>query len=110
MARPVLYFVRHGETDWNAAHRLQGQHDSALNASGRAQAARCGTILRDLLARAGRKPEELDYVASPLARARSSMTLMRESIGLDPAQFRLDARLAEISFGRWEGLTFAEVQ
>jgi probable phosphoglycerate mutase len=110
MPRPVLYFVRHGETDWNAAHRLQGQHDSALNANGRAQAARCGTILRDLLARDGRRPEELDYVASPLARARSSMELMREAIGLDPTQFRVDARLAEMSFGRWEGLTFAEVQ
>ena len=87
MARPVLYFVRHGETDWNAAHRLQGQHDSALNASGRAQATRCGTILRDLLARDGRKPEELDYVASPLARAVSvsvPVTVRREGAAWRP--------------------------
>ncbi len=107
---PVVYYVRHGETDWNAEHRLQGQHDSALNATGRAQALQCGEILRDLLARDGRKPDELDYTASPLLRARASMELVRTALGLDPAGYGVDARLAEGSFGRWEGLTFAEVK
>ena len=53
MPRPTLYFVRHGETDWNAERRLQGQHDIPLNALGRTQASRCGEILRDLFARDG---------------------------------------------------------
>jgi probable phosphoglycerate mutase len=107
---PVVYYVRHGETDWNAQHRLQGQHDSALNANGLAQARRCGEILRDVLARDGRKAGEFDYIASPLLRARASMELVRTALGLDPVGYRVDARLAEASFGRWEGLTFAEVK
>ena len=48
---PTLYYIRHGETDWNVAGRLQGRHDVPLNARGRAQAAHCGGVLRDLFAR-----------------------------------------------------------
>ena len=110
MLRSVLYFVRHGETDWNRERRLQGQHDIPLNALGRSQASRCGVILRDLLERNGRPLAEYDYVSSPLGRARATMELMRTEIELDPDGYRTDARLMEMSFGRWEGFTFAELQ
>ena len=110
MPRPILYFVRHGETDWNLERRLQGQHDIPLNALGRVQAARCGVILRDLLGRNGRPAAEFDYVSSPLGRARETMELMRAEIGLACEHYRTDARLMEMSFGRWEGFTFAELQ
>jgi probable phosphoglycerate mutase len=110
MSRPVLYFARHGETDWNLERRLQGQHDIPLNALGRVQASRAGTILRDLLGRSGRHAADYDYVSSPLGRARVTMELMRAEIGLDPDAYRTDARLMEMSFGRWEGFTFAELQ
>ena len=40
MSRPPIYFLRHGETDYNAAGRLQGRRDIPLNAKGRGQAAR----------------------------------------------------------------------
>ena len=53
LPRCKLYFARHGETDWNAERRLQGQRDVPLNALGRKQAARCGELLQDLLAGAG---------------------------------------------------------
>ena len=53
---------------------------------------------------------DYDYVSSPLGRARETMELMRAAIGLDPAGYRTDARLMEMSFGRWEGFTFAELQ
>jgi broad specificity phosphatase PhoE len=43
---PLLYYVRHGETDWNLGGRLQGRRDTSLNARGQAQAVRCGEILR----------------------------------------------------------------
>jgi broad specificity phosphatase PhoE len=110
MPRPILYFARHGETDWNRERRLQGQHDIPLNALGRVQASQCGALLRDLLARSGRPAAEYDYVSSPLGRARETMELMRAAIGLETGLYRTDARLMEMSFGRWEGFTFAELQ
>jgi broad specificity phosphatase PhoE len=110
MARPFLYFVRHGETDWNRERRLQGQHDIPLNDLGRAQASRCGEILRELLRQGDRSAADYDYVSSPLSRARETMELLREEMGFDPAAYRTDARLMEMSFGRWEGFTFAELQ
>ena len=107
--RPVIYYVRHGLTDWNVQQRLQGRHDVPLNTEGCAQAVRCGEILRDLFARDGGVPEDLDYVSSPLIRARKTMELVRTTLGLDAAGYGVDARLAEIAFGEWEGLTYADV-
>ncbi len=109
MPRPVIYYVRHGLTDWNVQHRLQGRHDVPLNAAGCAQAVRCGEILRDLLIRDGGVPRDLDYVSSPLIRARKTMEIVRATLGLDSAGYGVDARLAEISFGEWEGLTYTDV-
>ena len=109
MPRPVIYYVRHGLTDWNVQHRLQGRHDVPLNAAGCAQAVRCGEILRDLLIRDGGVPRDLDYVSSPLIRARKTMEIVRATLGLDSAGYGVDARLAEVSFGEWEGLTYTDV-
>ena len=89
--------------------RLQGRHDVPLNQDGRAQAVRCGEILRTLLVRDGRSPRDLDYVSSPLRRARETMELMRTALGLASDGYRVEAGLAEIAFGEWEGLTYAEV-
>jgi broad specificity phosphatase PhoE len=105
----LLYYVRHGLTDWNIAGRLQGNRDTPLNQTGRAQAVHCGHILGDLLARDGRALADLAYVSSPLARARETMELMRATLGVPPAQYAIEPRLTEISFGEWEGLTYAEV-
>jgi broad specificity phosphatase PhoE len=107
--RPVIYYVRHGLTDWNLQQRLQGRHDVPLNAEGLAQAAHCGEILRDLLACDGKTTAGLGYVSSPLGRARATMEILRATLGLEPVDFPLDARLAEIAFGEWEGLTYADV-
>jgi len=109
MRRPTLYYVRHGLTDWNVEQRLQGRRDVPLNRDGRAQALRCGEILHDLLVRDGRAPDSCDYVSSPLIRARETMELMRAALGLEPDRYRVDARLAEIAFGEWEGLTYEDV-
>jgi broad specificity phosphatase PhoE len=110
MSQPLLYFIRHGETDWNVEGRLQGQHDTPLNKVGLGQAVRCGEILRALLARDGRDARGFDYVASPLSRARKTMELVRTELALAPTGYRTDARLVELSFGRWEGLTYAELK
>lgn len=107
---PVLYFLRHGETDFNVAQRLQGRSETHLNDRGRRQAQEYCGVLRDLLAREGREPADYAYVSSPLVRARETMELLRKSLGLDPAIFDVDARLAEIAYGTWEGLTLQEVE
>jgi broad specificity phosphatase PhoE len=106
---PVIYYVRHGLTDWNVQQRLQGRHDVPLNTDGSAQAVRCGEILRDLFAGDGRSPEYFDYVSSPLIRARQTMEIIRTTLGLKPTDYCVDARLAEIAFGDWEGLTYGDV-
>jgi probable phosphoglycerate mutase len=104
---PLLYYIRHGETDWNRESRLQGQRDIPVNENGRSQARRCGEILRDLLAR---EPQTApDFVSSPLGRARETMELARAGLGLAPQAYRIDERLTEISFGEWEGFTLAEL-
>jgi probable phosphoglycerate mutase len=109
MAGPVVYYIRHGETDWNVEWRLQGGRDIALNDRGREQANHCGVILRDLFARDNRSPDSLDYVSSPLGRARVTMELMRTRLGLPAEGYRVEQNLTEISFGDWEGFTLEEL-
>ena len=110
MPRPVLFFARHGQTHWNAERRLQGQLDIPLNELGRTQSSTCAGILRDLLTRDRRDVGGLDYVSSPLGRARETMEIIRAGLGLEPAGYRTDPRLMEMSFGRWEGYTFEELK
>ncbi len=110
MPVPVIYYIRHGETAWNAALRLQGAQDTALNDLGRRQAVQAGHILADLLARDGRDKSALPYVASPQLRARTTMELMRGALELPPAPYTTDERLREIGYGKWEGFTLAEME
>ena len=107
---PVLYYVRHGETDFNRQGRLQGRRDTVLNARGRQQAAECGVLLRELFARDHRRPQDFKYVASPLKRARETMEIVRATLGLQPHDYEVDARLIEIAYGEWEGLTLQEIE
>jgi broad specificity phosphatase PhoE len=110
MSAPIIYYIRHGETAWNAAGRFQGSRDIPLNELGRTQAVAAGGILADLLARDRREPSSLPYVASPLGRARLTMELMREKMNLPPYDYAIDERLREIGYGQWEGLTLPEMQ
>jgi broad specificity phosphatase PhoE len=110
MATPTIYYIRHGETAWNAEGRLQGTKDVPLNDRGRAQASHAGRVLADLLARDGLDRASLPYVCSPLGRARSTMELVRRVLELPPEEYSLDNRLREIGYGVWEGSTLAEMQ
>lgn len=107
---PVIYYIRHGETAWNAEGRFQGTRDIPLNELGRTQAIASGDILKDLLARDQQQPSSMAFVASPLGRARLTMELMRERLNLPPHDYAVDARLREIGYGQWEGLTLPEMQ
>lgn len=102
----VVYFIRHGETDWNASGRLQGRIDVPINATGRSQAMRNGGVLADVIER----PGGLHFVASPLLRARQTMAIVRRELDLVPDNYKTDERIVEIGFGDWEGKTWRELR
>ena len=103
---PLAYFVRHGQTDWNAEGRFQGQADTDINELGRSQATRNGRLLARL------EPDfsGFDFVASPLKRTCQTMRLLRCAMGLQPDGFRTDPALMELHFGDWQGNTLAEIE
>lgn len=83
---------RHGQTDYNAAGRLQGQVDIPLNEVGREQARVAAPVLADL------RPTAI--VSSDLGRARETAAVVAELCGVSVVT---DPRLRERSFGAWEG-------
>jgi probable phosphoglycerate mutase len=95
----TIYFIRHGETDWNRDRRYQGQRDIPLNETGRAQARRNGAALCAFLPAIA----EAEFVASPLDRTRETMEIVRTELGLPSAGYEVDPRLVELSYGVWEG-------
>ncbi|RIV35629.1 histidine phosphatase family protein [Micromonospora radicis] len=95
MTRLVIW--RHGNTDWNAASRVQGQTDVALNDLGREQARTAAPLLAAL------RPDAV--VASDLSRAADTAAALAALTGLP---VRSDARLRERHFGRWQGLLLTE--
>jgi probable phosphoglycerate mutase len=93
----TLLLVRHGETDWNADGRLQGQTDRPLSDFGRRQARRLADELAD---------EELEAIySSDLTRARETAEIVGARLGFPVV---LDPDLREKDWGTWEGLTVVE--
>jgi broad specificity phosphatase PhoE len=107
---PTIYYIRHGETEWNAQGRLQGVQDIPLNDLGRSQSLHAGRILADLFARDGQDKDSIGFVASPLGRARQTMELVRGTLPLPLPGYAIDDRLREIGYGQWEGSTLPEMQ
>ena len=96
--------LRHGETVFNAAHRLQGDAlHTPLTRAGFEQMDRLGA---ELLDRLGDRPT-LTVWTSDAGRARQSWALIAERLGLSWFDARVDARLAEIDVGEWGGRTYA---
>jgi probable phosphoglycerate mutase len=95
----IFYFVRHGETAWNAEGRICGPTDVPLSDVGRHQA--------ELLARRFASiPVEALY-SSPLRRSMHTARIVGQSISREPI---VDPRLSELNYGLWEGKTFAEIK
>lgn len=101
----TIYVVRHGETEWNREKRLQGQSNSPLTELGLKQAHGIGVLLRQLIG----SGDNIPIIASPLERALLTAKAICGPLGRDTASLSTDDLLKEISFGRWEGRTFAEI-
>ena len=94
-----LILARHGQTEWNIQRRYQGQTDIPLNETGYQQAAALARCLADI---------DLDAIyASPLKRATSTAQVIAQPHGQPVLP---EPRLREMSFGRWGGMTFSEIQ
>jgi len=97
--KPLRFFlVRHGETAENARMRYLGTRDEPLTENGMRQALQVADALSQLPISA--------IISSPMRRAADTAAPIQKSCGVE---LRLDRRLAEGSFGRWEGLSRAEV-
>lgn len=94
-----IYLVRHGETDWNQAGRLQGQTDIDLDAQGFAQAAGAAERLKEV-------PFEIAF-CSPLIRARHTAETI---VGERKITLTTDERLRELNFGPWEGTDVRKIR
>jgi len=108
-AWPEFYFIRHGQTSWNAEGRYQGSRDIPLNDIGRGQADKNGTLLHQLLERDGRAPADFDWYVSPLSRTRETMERVRAQFPPPLPDVAVDPRLIEISFGIYEGRLHTEL-
>jgi probable phosphoglycerate mutase len=93
-----LLVVRHGESEWNALRRWQGQADPPLSDVGLRQAADAGLALGTFDA----------IWSSDLQRASLTANIIAEIIGIGPVL--LDPRLRETDVGPWEGLTHDEIE
>ena len=100
------FVARHGETVYNVARRMQGDHPhTPLTRAGFAQADAMGAALRALL---GPKPR-LTLWASTAGRALQPLAVIAEHLELDWHAARTDARLIEIGMGTWSGRYYADV-
>lgn len=97
--RTRICLVRHGETEWNAARRVQGHIDIGLNENGMRQAAAAGRWLKSAGIAA--------LYSSDLKRAWTTALAIGEAIGLTPQPV---PEMRERCYGVFEGLTYAEAQ
>jgi broad specificity phosphatase PhoE len=93
-----LVMLRHGQTEYNASSRMQGQLDTDLSDLGRDQAGAAAEVLA--------KRQPLLIVSSDLRRALDTAVVLGERAGL-PVQ--VDTRLRETHLGDWQGMTHLEV-
>ncbi|MGC1497380.1 MAG: histidine phosphatase family protein [Sulfitobacter sp.] len=95
---PKIWFLRHGQTEWNKVYRLQGQLNSPLTNQGIAEAERQAVMMPPILA------QSPDVFVSPLGRARQTA-----EIALGDVTYKTDLRLMEIDAGKWQGMLRADI-
>jgi probable phosphoglycerate mutase len=102
----TLYFARHGQTQANLEKRFSGKKDTPLTSLGREQAQEIGLVLKREL---GARPQ-INFVSSPLARARTTMEIARRVLELPADGYDLDSRIQEIDLGQWDQRTDSEAR
>ena len=100
-----MLFVRHGQSEWNALGRWQGQADPPLSDLGRAQARSAATAITAAAKRAASPVAGI--VTSTLVRAVETATIISDSLDVGPVH--LEADLVERDAGEWSGLTRLEI-
>jgi len=101
---PPIYFIRHGETDWNKQFRIQGQIDIPLNDMGHLQGESVARGLKEFLG-----STKVDrFVVSPLTRARQTMGYVARAFDIPETRAEVTPAMTELAFGIWEGKTFQE--
>jgi probable phosphoglycerate mutase len=99
----MIYFFRHGETEWNLEHRYQGAKDSPLTIKGRNQV----EIICNIFQEEQNLPNPLKVYVSPLGRALETASIFGEHFNIE---LIIDERLREISLGSWDGYTLEEIR
>jgi broad specificity phosphatase PhoE len=97
--RGTAILMRHGETGWNREGRVMGRNPVQLSERGRAQVEAAVALARSL------KPDSI--VTSPLVRARQTAEIIAAGVG--GIEISEDPAIEEVSYGRWEGMTYQEL-
>ena len=100
-----IYLIRHGETVWNRASRLQGHKDTPLTMKGVKQAQSLGFALKDVL----KNKTPSFFYSSPIGRAKQTATIISDIIDFDVERIAYKSSLKEITFGDWDGLNMQEI-
>ncbi len=103
---PTIYFVRHGETDWNKQGLIQGSIETDLNDHGVAQA----KAVAEALAQRREEFFGFDFVASPQKRAQQTMGFIASALGISITTVKTEPRVRELGFGIWENHPFWELK
>lgn len=103
---PNLILIRHGETQWNVAGRLQGRQDTPLTANGVRQALAVGLGLSERIAALG----QVAFWVSPLGRARQTASILSDIWSVSFERFAHDDALVERAYGVWEGRSRDEIK
>jgi broad specificity phosphatase PhoE len=104
--KPPVYFVRHGETEWNRLGLIQGWTDIPLNERGHCQAKAVGRALAGI----AEPVSSYRFFVSPLERARQTMGHIAEALNLSSSNVAVDSSVKELGFGVWEGKPFWELK
>ncbi len=103
---PPIYFVRHGETDWNRQGVIQGWTDIALNETGHEQAK---SVARAFVAHAD-VTKDCRFAVSPMIRTRQTMAHIADALALSEHHVAISPDVKELGFGVWEGKPFWELK